>query len=1081
MFCLIIFPLFSTPAKADNSKLPAFPGAEGFGYASVGGRGGEVYHVTSHELTGPGTFHDALMTAGDVPRTIVFDISGEITIPKTVVNNKSNITIAGQTAPGDGITIRGNTLRFINSHDIIIRFVRFRMGAQTDFNDDAMYIEDSQNVIIDHCTFSWATDEVLSIKSKNYEEPKSKNITVQWSIMSEGLLTHSMGGLIEMNTITMHHNVYAHNNDRNPKTKGQIDFVNNIVYNWGQYPYVAGGESGTKGYGNVVGNYFIAGLNSKDPEYAIVRGNENYQVFLENNRLDHNKNGILDGTDRETDMVEVERPSVIVPKRFAYPLVHTQEPEEAYEFILDHAGASLSRDDVDKRVIDSVRDQTGVIIGHEDDVGGYPKLQKGTPSIDSDGDGMPDEWENANGLDPHDPADRNEDMHGEGYTNLEYYLNELAQASFPVDYPTSPPEWAGPPFTPPTEPTPEPDPEESSSETLLGMDGEWLRNVLIKDNSKNGIDNAKKWSIEKNLQVGDFVAGDRLTGSSIYRFTTIPDELKGMEWIRSAVNSRSASNDDLVSFYLVADTDVYVAHDSRIGSIPGWLTSYEETGEFIEDDQPVSFKLYKKHYPAGSFVVMGNNNNTKQMNYFIVLKPTKSDERPPTMAPTELEGEILDDATASLKWFSINDSDTYLIYRSTSKERLKAMATSKSANFVDSSVELGYTYYYKVAALNAAGESPSSNEIELAVYDRSQPAPATPKELEILKAKSMSVELSWEAVEDVTGYSIYRANGEQGTYKKIAHTVMAEYTDEQLTPDTKYYYKVSATGVGGESKKSNSVSAKTGPPVVLPDIPSGLTAGKISTTTFEIFWEEVGMAESYNIYRKANEEKNFSLIANTSSTSYVDKSVSNNQSGYIYKISALNEIGETDHSKELVIAMPLPQVPIELKVGLVGETFVGLIWTSGGGGNQFNIYREANGKVENVGYAKVETFYDRTVEPGVEYTYYLKAENARGESEASNKVTITPKQVNTASMRAFVEQFKETGEWNDEKSTHALTLHLSAVEIYEKQNKKEKVVKHMESFKQLAKKHKDGQVLPIHLYNILKSYANAMISKWKAE
>ncbi|KRG11576.1 hypothetical protein ACA29_16440 [Lederbergia galactosidilytica] len=116
------------------------------------------------------------------------------------------------------------------------------------------------------------------------------------------------------------------------------------------------------------------------------------------------------------------------------------------------------------------------------------------------------------------------------------------------------------------------------------------------------------------------------------------------------------------------------------------------------------------------------------------------------------------------------------------------------------------------------GSPPSSNEIELAVYDRSQPAPATPKELEILKAKSMSVELSWEAVEDVTGYSIYRANGEQGTYKKIAHTVMAEYTDEQLTPDTKYYYKVSATGVGGESKKSNSVSAKTGPPVVLPDI-----------------------------------------------------------------------------------------------------------------------------------------------------------------------------------------------------------------------------------------------------------------------
>lgn len=246
-------------------------------------------------------------------------------------------------------------------------------------------------------------------------------------------------------------------------------------------------------------------------------------------------------------------------------------------------------------------------------------------------------------------------------------------------------------------------------------------------------------------------------------------------------------------------------------------------------------------------------------------------------------------------------------------------------------------------------------------------------------------------------------------------------------------------------------------------------------------WEAAEGAESYNIYRKANEENDFSLIANTSSSRYADKSVSNNRSGYTYKISALNEMGETSPSKELVLDMPLPQAPTGLKVGLVGESFVGLIWTSGGGGNQFNVYREANGKVENVGYAKVETFYDRTVEPGVEYVYYLKAENASGESEASTKVTITPDQVNTASMRTFVEQFKESGEWNDEKSAHALNLHLTAVETYEKQDKKDKVVKHMESFKQLAKAQKDNQLLPIHLYNTLKSYTDAMISKWKDE
>lgn len=136
-----LYPLQAAPVRADNSRLPAFPGAEGFGYASVGGRGGEVYHVTSYELTGHGTFHDAIMTAGDTPRTIVFDISGDITIPQIVARNKSRITIAGQTAPGEGVTIRGNNIRFIESSDIVIRYLRFRIGRQT-FNDDTMYFED---------------------------------------------------------------------------------------------------------------------------------------------------------------------------------------------------------------------------------------------------------------------------------------------------------------------------------------------------------------------------------------------------------------------------------------------------------------------------------------------------------------------------------------------------------------------------------------------------------------------------------------------------------------------------------------------------------------------------------------------------------------------------------------------------------------------------------------------------------------------------------------------------------------------------------------------------------------------------
>lgn len=568
-------------ASAAYDQLPAFPGAEGFGYAAKGGRGGEVYHVTSYELTGEGTLHHALTTVGDSPRTIVFDISGEIVIPQIIVRNAAYITIAGQTAPGDGVTITGNTIRLIDSHDIVIRDLRFRMGAQEDFADDAMYLEDTQNVILDHLSFSWATDEVLSIKSKDYDKPESKNITVQWSIMSEGLLTHSMGGLIEMNTITMHHNIYAHNNDRNPKAKGVTDFVNNVVYNWGGYPYVAGGESATKGYGNLVGNYFIAGANSADPEYAVVRGNENYQVYLEDNLIDSDKDGVLDGVDTGAGLIEAARPAQLVEERFEYPPVHTQSAAEAYELTLAHAGASVVRDAVDARVIDEIRTQTGSIIGDETDVGGYPQLERGTAPKDTDRDGMPDTWERANRFDPADGEDRNGDADGDGYTNLEEYLNELAAPGFPENYPLTPIEWSGTAFDPPVNSGDGDDPVTIPA----ALNGEIIRSAVVNDNSSAGADNAALWSVEQNLQVGDFVAGDRMSGSKVYRFSQLPDALLGEEWLRTAVGSRSSTTDDLLSFYLAADADVYIALDHRISHPQGWVTdSFAATGETVADD-----------------------------------------------------------------------------------------------------------------------------------------------------------------------------------------------------------------------------------------------------------------------------------------------------------------------------------------------------------------------------------------------------------------------------------------------------------------------------------------------------------------
>lgn len=984
VLCFSLFPLQSPTVKAASPVLPAFPGAEGFGYASLGGRGGEVYHVTSYELTGPGTFYDALTTVGDTPRTIVFDISGEITTPQIILKNKSNITIAGQTAPGDGVTIRSNNIRFYDCSDIIIRYLTFRMG-ELSVKDDAMYFEDCQNVIIDHSSFSWATDEVLSIKSKDYDNPRSKNITVQWSIISEALLSHSMGGLIEMNTITMHHNLYAHNNDRNPKTKGQMDFVNNVVYNWGQFPYVAGGESGTKGFGNVVGNYFIAGINSVDPEYAVVRGNENYKLYLHNNRIDSNKNGILDGTDTGAGMMETDRPSIMVPERFEYPLVHTELPEAAYDHVLSHSGSSLARDAVDQRIVDDVRNQTGAIIGHENDVGGYPVLKKETAPADTDRDGMPDDWELTKGLNQNDSSDGNGDSNGDGYTHLEDYLNELAISGFPANYPLTPAVWSGPPFIPPVEPKPTPVPT-----PIASMDGNWVRNVVINDNSKNGGVNASKWSVQQNFQPGDVEYGDRSTGSKIYKLVTIPDALIGTEWIRAAMESRSATSSDLLSFYLAADADVYVVYDTRIPELPSWLSAYEDTGETIADDQPVLYRLYKKQYSAGSLVTMGGNGSTSKGSYYVILKPTNPQTEPPAEGPSGFTAAFASGDSVSLNWSPASDAASYLIYRSSSiNEVFKAVASTTTAAYEDAAIIKGITYQYKVSALNAGGESPYSAIAEAVTFDPAQPVPPMPTGLTVSMAKSMSVGLGWTAVDGATSYNIYRSAAPEGSYQKVGSSLTAEYADKTVSPSSAYFYKVSTIGIGGESEKSSSVSAATNQPVLLPQVPSGILAGTATTSAFEMKWNPVDGAERYNLYRKGNSENGYAQIGSTESADFIDDGITVTETGYSYKVTAVNEMGESAQSDALTIAVPVPPASSDLITGLVGESFVGLIWAAHGDATQYNIYRESVGEsVYNPGSAKVGAYYDRTVMPGVDYTYYIVAQNASGESEKSNTVKV---------------------------------------------------------------------------------------------
>jgi pectate lyase len=410
---LLSFGLVPSAANA----LPAFPGAQGFGARATGGRGGEVYHVTNLNDSGPGSFRDAVGKGG---RIVVFDVGGYIDL-KSPVSVASNLTVAGQTAPGEGIGTKNQQVSFSGAENVIVRYIRFRCGLKAPSGADGVTLHKGKNMIFDHVSVAWGRDETFSIN-------ESRDITVQHSIIAEGLLKHSMGGLVQWNTITLHHNLYTTNNDRNPKAKGVIDFVNNVVYNWGAYGFVAGDSAGRSDV-NVVGNCFIAGPSSTRRDDPLFRGNANFHLYFEGNYFDGDVNGALDG--KPVTWSDVDDPVVWEAKRYDYPVVRTEPALDAYHRVIATAGASLVRDSVDKRLIDNVVKQTGSLISDPATVGGFGTLAGGAAPTDTDGDGMPDAWERQRGLNPDRPSDRSGDFDRTGYTNIEKYINGLADGPHP--------------------------------------------------------------------------------------------------------------------------------------------------------------------------------------------------------------------------------------------------------------------------------------------------------------------------------------------------------------------------------------------------------------------------------------------------------------------------------------------------------------------------------------------------------------------------------------------------------------------------------------------------------------------------
>jgi rhamnogalacturonan endolyase len=405
-----------------QAPLPAFPGAAGFGANARGGRGGSVYIVTNLNDSGPGSFRDAVSQPN---RYVVFTVGGVIRI-NSRIQVAPNLTIAGQTAPGEGITIYGNGLSFSNANNTITRYLRVRMGVVGDSGVDAVTIAEGDNMIFDHVSVSWGRDETFSISGT------PSNVTVQDSIIAQGLFSHSAGGLLQTSGgVSIVRCLYIDNTTRNPKVKGVNEFVNNVVYNWGTGGGYILGDSAGDSFVNVIENYYIDGPSTTIQPFT--RGNLNFHIYAQNNYHDDNLNGQLDGA-----VVPQSGYTTVdwITTPFPYPTVgaagtlNVMPAPEAYDHVIANAGASRVRDRVDLRLIEEAQSlgSLGEIISNENDppMNGPGPVAGGRAPVDTDLDGMPDYWEIAAGLNPN-VDDHNGDADGNGYTNLEDYLNSLVK------------------------------------------------------------------------------------------------------------------------------------------------------------------------------------------------------------------------------------------------------------------------------------------------------------------------------------------------------------------------------------------------------------------------------------------------------------------------------------------------------------------------------------------------------------------------------------------------------------------------------------------------------------------------------
>lgn len=952
IYPFVIYPAYTQTFPISDfdpnlQRVIAFPGAEGFGKYATGGRGGQVLKVTNLNDSGPGSLRWALEEIRG-PRIVIFEVSGNIKLASDLMIYGNDVTIAGQTAPGDGITLQNYPLRILNNSNIIIRYLRSRLGDLSQTENDAFEIRDSKNIIVDHCSFSWGMDETCSI---TYVE----NVTLQNSIISEGLNDsfHSKGehgyGSLMGGQLSLYGNLWSGFRIRNPSLasskKGDvIDLRNNVFYNWGFRPTDNGEETSA----NLYSNYYKPGPASKaeggnSVEFFLWPTAANFDVYgkfyLEGNKLEGITSINTDqwkGVRLESEfntsqylnnLKNKDQNGNLVP--FAVPneiYSLTRTADDAFSYVLTHVGANLFRDAVDERVINETRNgistyrgsKTGLrgIIDSQRDVGGWPTLRSLPAPLDSDQDGMPDVWETANNLNPNRSNDREYNL-SPYYTDIEVYINSLVDNLTKGQYPSTP--LAVSPILPAANATNISPVDISFSWTMIPNADSYQVQISKSSSFSTGnitLSNQKNLSLVypqldanstyywRVRAISNGVSGP-YSSARIFQTTSLAVVPGRTQLLFPTNNMENASREPVFSWAKVPNTESYQIQVSTLSDFSTLLVN--QSGLTENSFQSPRLAENQTYY----WRVRGRNGTgTGSFSNVGVFKTISQSSEPDiVVAIRPSNGVVINPVNIRLDWQAVAGADSYSVQVSTSSSFSNLLVNQsgiKELYFDIANLNSNTLYYWRVRGVNRSGNG-SFSKGDLSF--RTGPFTQAPAQITLVNPAndsnlfSTSISFSWTKDPIAKGYTFQLSTREDFSsfVTNVSNITSTSRTVSGLQANTQYFWRVWATNEAGNSPmsevrkvRSATYSGRPGATTLVSPSNNSL----VGSVDIAFTWNNQPNSNAYRL--EVSEFSNFSSLAYSKSsipgTTWIVPSLTQNKT-YFWRVRTSNPAGTGSYSE----------------------------------------------------------------------------------------------------------------------------------------------------------------------------------------